>query len=94
MFILVKIILTVRVEEVFSLKQKRSIIKRIKTHVSNTYNACIAESHKQDSLRYIGLTIGLLSNKKDRLQTLLIKLTEEVEWISEGFVEEQVIDKI
>ena len=94
MFILVKIILTIRVEEVFSLKQKRSIIKRIKTHVYNTYNACIAESHEQDSLLYLGLTIGLLSNKKDGLQSLLEKLTEEIEWISEGYVEERIIDKI
>ncbi|MFW6263683.1 MAG: DUF503 family protein [Thermotogota bacterium] len=94
MFILAKLILTIRVDEVFSLKQKRSIIKRTKTHIFNTYNACIAESHKHDSLRYIGLTIGILSNKKDGLQSLLEKVIEEVELITEGFVEEERLDKI
>jgi len=92
MFTLVKIILTVRVDEVFSLKQKRSILKKIKTHVLNTYNACIAESHNQDSLRYVGITIGILSNKKDGLQSLIEKINEQIEIRSEGFIEDEKIE--
>ncbi|MDN5359037.1 MAG: hypothetical protein PWQ84_100 [Thermotogaceae bacterium] len=94
MFVLTKLILTIRVDQVFSLKQKRSIIKKMKTHVLNTYNACIAESHQQDSLRYLGITIGILSNKKNGLQSLLEKLMEEIEIISEGIIEKKEIDNI
>ncbi len=94
MFILTKLILTIRVDQVFSLKQKRSIINKIKTHILNTYNACFAESHQQDSLRYLGITIGILSNKKNGLKSLLEKLMEEIEIISEGFIEKDEIDNI
>ena len=94
MFILTKLILTVRVEGVFSLKQKRSIVKRLKTYVVNTCNACIAESHQQDSLRYIGLTIGFLSNSANVSNSLLQKLTEEIEIISEGLIEEEQIQQL
>ncbi len=92
MFVLAKITMTVRIDEVFSLKQKRSIIKRIKSHVLSSYNACIAETHNQDSLRYIGITVGILSNKADALQSILDKLNEEVELISEGFVEKEFLE--
>ncbi len=92
MFTLAKIILTVRIDEVFSLKQKRSILKKIKTHVLNRYNACIAESHNQDSLRYVGITIGILSHQKSSLQSLVEKINEQIEIISEGFVEEEKIE--
>jgi len=86
--------MTIRVDEVFSLKQKRSIIRRIKTYIINSNNACIAESHQQDSLRYIGLTIGVLTNKTNSLQSLKEKLIEEIEMMSEGFVEEETQDHI
>lgn len=91
---LAKIYLTFRLEAVFSLKQKRSMVKRIKSYVSKTFNACISESHEQDSLRYIGLTIGLLSHNKDDISSIKQKITEEIEMICEGFVEEEFVDII
>jgi len=94
MFDLAKLMLTLRIDEVFSLKQKRSIIKQIKTHVISAYNACIAESHDQDSLRYIGITIGLLSKNEVTLRSQMMKIIQEVEFISEGFVEKDEIEII
>lgn len=94
MFILTKLTLTIRVDEVFSLKQKRSIIKKIKTHVLNAYKACIVESHQQDTLRYIGLTIGFLSKNNCGIQTIKEELMQEIEMISEGFIEEETLDQI
>ena len=89
---LAKICLRFRVEGVFSLKQKRSMVKQIKNYVSSTFNACISESHEQDSLRYIGLTIGLITHNKDDLCSIKQKITEEIEMICEGFLEEEFMD--
>jgi hypothetical protein len=42
----------------------------------------------------LGITIGILSNKKNGLQSLLEKLMEEIEIISEGIIEKKEIDNI
>ena len=94
MFVLAKLVLTLRIDEVFSLKQKRSIIKRIKTRILSSYNSCFAESHDQDSLRYIGITIGILSKNEEGLRSQQMRIIQEVEFISEGFVEKDEIEII
>lgn len=94
MFSLTKLTLTVKIKGVFSLKQKRSIVKRIKTFIMNANNACIAESHHQDSLDHIGLTIGILAHKNDHLQLIVSKYIQEIEVISEGFVEKKQLESI
>ncbi|HRW33535.1 MAG TPA: DUF503 family protein [Thermotogota bacterium] len=94
MFRLAKLTLTVKISGVFSLKEKRSIINRIKTFIISANNTCVAESHHQDSLDYIGLTIGILASKNDYLQSIASKYIEEIEVISEGFVEKKQMESI
>jgi len=94
MFSLAKLTLTIKIKGVFSLKQKRSIVKRIKTFIISANNACVAESHYQDSLDHIGLTIGILAHKNDHLQSIASKYIQEIEIISEGFVEKKQLESI
>jgi uncharacterized protein YlxP (DUF503 family) len=86
---LAKLIITVKIDEVFSLKQKRSIVRNIKNYIQKSFNACIAESHDQDSLKYIGFTIGILLKTPDELSSKKETIFLTMEELSQGFIENE-----
>jgi len=90
--ILCKITIKIRVDEVFSLKEKRSIVRNIRNYVQKNFNACISESDEHDSLRYLGFTIGILLNTEDELGSKLDTIILHMEELSEGFVEDEFHD--
>ncbi len=70
------------------------MVRNIRNYINKNFNACISESHENDSLRYIGFTIGLLLNHQDELSSILGTIIFHLEELSEGFVEEQFYDFI
>ena len=88
-----RIELTIKVEGIRSLKEKRGVISRIKTLVKKTYNAGIAESHLNDALDYIGITIALIITTGTDHRTLIDRLIERIEVLSGGITEtEEIIE--
>ncbi len=68
-----------------SLKEKRSILKRIKDRVRNNFNVSISEIGDQDVWRRAQLGIACISNNGKDANELLSKVVNFVE--CEGIVE-------
>ncbi|MGM0640587.1 MAG: DUF503 family protein [Thermotogota bacterium] len=64
-----------RIKGLNSLKEKRSIIKRMKNLLDKKYNASIIESDFHESHEFISLTYSIVSNSKN----FLLKVVEEIE---------------
>ncbi len=64
-----------RVKGLKSLKDKRSIIKRMKNLLDKKYNASIIESDFHESHEYISLTYSIVSKDKN----FLLKVVENIE---------------
>ncbi|HOO31680.1 MAG TPA: DUF503 family protein [Thermotogota bacterium] len=92
--LLTKITITIKTDDVFSLKEKRSVVRNIKNYVQKNFNACISESHDNDSLRRIGFTIGILLSHPDELSSILDTITLHMEEISTGMIENESHDFI
>jgi uncharacterized protein len=57
-----------------SLKGKRSVVRKIKERVKNTFNVCIAEVEDLDKLQRIGLGVALVSNDASYVHSTLSKV--------------------
>ncbi len=82
---------TIRVDGVFSLKDKRSLVGRLKGVLSNEWKVCVCESHHQDDLRYVGLTIAFLSTVKNQADAYLSRLEVMLEEESNGILESSAL---
>ena len=89
-----RIDLTIRVEGMTSLKEKRGVVSRIKTLVKKSYNAGIAESQLNDALDYIGITIALIITPETDHRTWIDRLIERIEIISEGITESEEVSEV
>lgn len=71
--------LIIRMKGINSLKEKRSIVKRIKNLLDKTYNASVIESDFNDSHEFISLTYSIISKDKNYLMNILNDIEERIE---------------
>jgi uncharacterized protein len=62
-----------------SLKGKRSVVRKIKGRVKNTFNVSIAEVEDLDKLQRIGLGVALVSNDASYVHSTLSKVVNFID---------------
>lgn len=62
-----------------SLKGKRSIVRRIKDRVRNTFNVSVAEVEDLDTLQRVGLGIAFVSNDAGHVHSTLSKVVNFID---------------
>jgi uncharacterized protein YlxP (DUF503 family) len=62
-----------------SLKGKRSVVRKIKERVKNTFNVSIAEVEDLDKLQRIGLGVALVSNDASYVHSTLSKVVNFID---------------
>jgi uncharacterized protein len=62
-----------------SLKGKRSVVRKIKERVKNTFNVSIAEVEDLDKLQRIGLGVALVSNDASHVHSTLSKVVNFID---------------
>ncbi len=76
--------------EIFSLKEKRFILKSLKTKIQNRYNVSIAEVEFHDKWQHSCLGIACVSNDRRFLDSILSKVMNFIS--REGRVE--IVDHV
>ncbi len=94
MTVAVKYSFKIRIEEIFSLKEKRTLVNRIKTHLKKNYDCCLVESGFQDSLRYIEMTASYISFSENEVYKIKDNMSVSIELISGGMIESEEFDYI
>jgi uncharacterized protein YlxP (DUF503 family) len=79
--------MTVHVEQFFSLKEKRTVVQRIKNKLRDDWKCCVCESHCQDDLIYIGLTIAFLIPDAKKADETINRLEVFIEEETNGTLE-------
>jgi hypothetical protein len=79
--------LRIRVEGISSLKEKRSIVSRTKNVLTRMYQISIIESHDQNALVYIGLSLSYISHNRSEAQQRWDKILSELEKQTGGWLE-------
>jgi uncharacterized protein len=62
-----------------SLKGKRSVVRRIKERVKNSFNVSIAEVEDLDTLQRAGLGIAFVSNEASHVHSVLSKVVNFID---------------
>jgi uncharacterized protein len=62
-----------------SLKGKRSVVRRIKERVRNTFNVSVAEVEDLDKLQRAGIGIAFVSNDASHVHSTLSKVVNFIE---------------
>jgi uncharacterized protein YlxP (DUF503 family) len=62
-----------------SLKGNRSVVRKIKQRVKNTFNVSIAEVEDLDTLQRIGLGVALFSNDSQYVHSTLSKVVHFID---------------
>jgi uncharacterized protein len=62
-----------------SLKGKRSVVRRIKDRVRNTFNVSVAEVEDLDTLQRVGLGIAFVSNDAGHVHSTLSKVVNFID---------------
>jgi uncharacterized protein len=62
-----------------SLKGKRSVVRRIKERVKNTFNVSVAEVEYLDMLQRVGLGIAFVSNDASHVHSTLSKVVNFID---------------
>jgi uncharacterized protein YlxP (DUF503 family) len=62
-----------------SLKGKRSVVRRIKDRVRNTFNVSVAEVEDLDTLQRVGLGIAFVSNDAGHAHSTLSKVVSFID---------------
>lgn len=68
-----------RIPGIDNLKGKRSIVRKIKDRVKNTFNVSIAEVENLDKLQRVGLGIALVSNESSYVHSTLSKIVNFID---------------
>lgn len=69
-----------------SLKEKRAVLNRIKSRVSNKYNVSIAEIGDHDIWNYTELGISCVSNDQKHANSMLSKVAAFIETLHDFIV--------
>ncbi len=71
----------IRLRGVKSLKEKRSITKRLINDLRKNYNASVVETGVHDSKRELEITVGIIANTKPDIDSLFESLENRItEW--------------
>lgn len=62
-----------------SLKGKRSVVRKIKERVRNTFNVSVAEVEYLDKLQRIGLGVAFVSNDASHVHSTLSKVVNFID---------------
>jgi uncharacterized protein YlxP (DUF503 family) len=62
-----------------SLKGKRSVVRKVKERVKNTFNVSIAEVEYLDKLQRVGLGVALVSNDSQYVHSTLSKVVNFID---------------
>ena len=62
-----------------SLKGKRSVVRRIKERVRNTFNVSVAEVEDLDKLQRVGLGVAFVSNDVSHVHSTLSKVVNFID---------------
>jgi uncharacterized protein YlxP (DUF503 family) len=62
-----------------SLKGKRSVVRKIKDRVKNTFNVSIAEVEDLDKLQRVGLGVAFVSNDASHVHSTLSKVVNFID---------------
>jgi uncharacterized protein len=62
-----------------SLKGKRSVVRKIKERVKNTFNVSVAEVEDLDKLQRVGLGIAFVSNEASHVHSTLSKVVNFID---------------
>lgn len=68
-----------RLRQARSLKDKRSIVSRLKERVRSRYNAAVAETDAQDDLRRLVVSCVVVGTDSRKLQSTLDQISNYVE---------------
>jgi len=68
-----------RIPGIDSLKGKRSVVRKIKDRVKNTFNVSIAEVEDLDKLQRVGLGVALVSNDTKYIHSTLTKVVNFID---------------
>ncbi|HEX2277495.1 MAG TPA: DUF503 domain-containing protein [Candidatus Tectomicrobia bacterium] len=68
-----------RIPGIDSLKGKRSVVRKIKERVKNTFNVSIAEVEDLDKLQRVGLGIAFVSNDSKHIHSTLSKVVNFID---------------
>jgi uncharacterized protein YlxP (DUF503 family) len=68
-----------RIPGIDSLKGKRSIVRKIKDRVKNTFNVSIAEVENLDKLQRVGLGVAFVSNESSYVHSTLSKVVNFID---------------
>lgn len=71
--------LTFRIDDSYSLKDKRSIVKSIIHKMHHKFNISIAEIDKQDMLNQGVIGISVVGNEYQQCHTVLDRVLDEIE---------------
>jgi len=73
------LLLDFRLRQARSLKDKRSIVSRLKERIRSRYNASVAEVDAQDDLRRLVVSCVMVGSDSRQLQSTLDKILNYVE---------------
>jgi uncharacterized protein YlxP (DUF503 family) len=62
-----------------NLKGKRSVVRKIKERVRNTFNVSVAEVEDLDKLQRVGLGIAFVSNETSHVHSTLSKVVNFID---------------
>ena len=68
-----------RIPGIDSLKGKRSVVRKIKDRVKNTFNVSIAEVENLDKLKRVGLGVAFVSNESSYVHSTLSKVVNFID---------------
>ena len=71
--------LELAIEQAFSLKDKRSVLKRLRERIKKRFNVSIAEIEDQDVWNFATLAIVIVSNEQRFNNQVLDKVVDHVE---------------
>lgn len=86
------VILDLHIPDCRSLKEKRSVIRRLTTRLRKDFNVSVAEVDKQDLHQSARLGIALVCNERAFANTVLSKLVESVERESSCYLQDYSLE--
>ncbi|AKI96949.1 DUF503 domain-containing protein [Kosmotoga pacifica] len=66
-----------------SLKEKRSISRKLLNELRKSFNASVIESNRQDSKDWLEISVGMLANSRKELESLFQSVEKKI--IGGGF---------
>ncbi len=79
----------IRLFGINSIKEKRSIVKRLTSFIRKKYNVSVSEVGYQDSKDFLELALAMVSNDRDVIHNVFQSIADYIE-LSEGLEIEEM----